>query len=252
MTPTIKIERNNISPSIRRYAAAFKVGLRDVVRQTAKGITRRVADMTPPANGATSGREARKAGEEKIFNQMSAVFAPKKLKGRRLITHAWGRKLKRPRYVTTTERHPDVAGIYHGRLKASGTGVGFSTGRVRQKLFVDVRKFTAVLKARQANVGKLAAGWGAAAAALDVPLQQWIKRHGSSRGRVRIDTAGDRMLVTTENIAPGLPSNVRSELARRIPYAVEYQANAMTRAIEGYHQRIKQQNGIRGRARVGA
>jgi len=244
MTPVIHLARNNISPSVRRYAAEFKLGLRVVVKQTAKGITRRVIDITPPSNGGNTGADAYRAGRNKIANQMGAVMAPVRLKGRRLIKQAWGRPLKRPRYVPTKERHPDVAGDYAARLRSKSGGLGLATTR-GQKLYVDVRKFKEVLRARQERVGTLASGWAAAAVALDVPVQQWINRHGGSRGMVRIDTAGDRMFVTVENFAPGLPGPVQAELARRIPSAVQLQANAMERAINGYHQRVKGQLNIK-------
>jgi hypothetical protein len=245
MSPVIRIVRNDIGPSVRRFSSVMKRGLRDVTRQAAKGITRRVIDVTPPASEGSAGQDARRAGEGKISRQMSSVFAPKKLKGRRKITVVFGRRLKKPVYVKTKEKHPDVAGLYRQNSRARGTATGITTRKVHNKFYVDVRKFQAVLAAKKSKVGTLAAGWTAGATALDLPVQAWISRHGSSGGMVRIDTAGDRMRVVVENFAPGLPPHIRADLARRIPYAVQYQANAMERAIAAVKQKTCSEVGIK-------
>lgn len=250
MTPVFKLARNDIGPSIRRYAAEMKKGLPEVTKSTAKGVTRRVIDVTPPASAGVVGAAARRAGFDRIASDMGKVLAPVRLKGRRKITTVFGHTVARPFYVPTRELHPDVAGAYRQHRTFRNNGVGVRARNLRErKLFVDERKFAAVLKAKQARVGALASGWTAAAQALDVPVQQWISRHGTSGGRIQIDTAGDRMRVTVENFAPGVPENVRAELARRIPYAVEYQAAAMARAIAGYHNRTKQELGLKGAVR---
>lgn len=245
IAPVFKLVRNHIGPTVRRFSSEMKRGLRDVTRQAAKGITRRVIDVTPPASQGSTGRDARMAGEAKIAGQMNAVLAPVRLKGRRKVTTVFGRTLKRPVFVNTKEKYPDVAGIYRANTKTRGTGTGISTGRIRQKFFVDVTKFKAVLNAKKARVGVTAAGWNAGAAALDVPVQAWISRHGSSGGMVRIDVAGERMRVVVENLSPGLPANIRADLARRIPYAVQYQADAMERAIVATKKRAAGELGIR-------
>lgn len=256
MAPMVKLLRNDVGPSIRRYASEFQIGLREATKITSKGITRRIIAITPPAHAGTEGRDAYKTGVDKISRQMQAVLIVPfwrnggRLVGRRLITHVYGHKLKRPVYVKTKEKYPDVRGLYHGLLRARGTGIGISTGKARgRKFYVDVRKFQAELKRRSASVGKLAAGWNAAASALDVPVQSWISRHGTSGGLIRIETVGARMRVVVQNLAPGSPRNIRAELERRIPYAMQYQAAAMERAINGYHNRTRQQLGIRGNNR---
>lgn len=247
MTPIYRVARNDISPSVRRYATEFKKGLRETVKVTSAGITRRVIDLTPPASQGVTGADAYRAGRTKIAGQMSSAMIPVRIKGRRKITTVFGHHLKRPVYVPTRERYPDVDTVYRSRTKIAASGFGIRT-KSGPKAYVDVRKFQAVLKARQDRVGALAAGFSGAAQALDVPLQNWVSRHGTSGGRVQIDTAGDRMRVVVENFGNGAPAAVRSELARRIDYAVQYQRNAMERAIVGYHNRIKQQLGIKGRS----
>lgn len=246
MTPIIKLVRNDLGPSVRRYATEMKKGLREAVKQTAAGITRRVIDITPPASQGVTGADAYRAGRLKIANQMNSVLAPVKIKGRRKITTVFGHKLKRPVYVPTREKYPAVDVAYRARTKIAASGFGIRAQAGGPKAYVDVRKFQAVLKARQERVGALAAGFAGAAQALDVPLQNWVSRHGTSGGRVQIDTAGDRMRVVVENFGNGAPAPIVGELARRIDYAVQYQRSAMERAIVGYHNRTKQQLGIKG------
>jgi hypothetical protein len=247
MTPVFTLKRNGVGPSLREFAGLMRKGAREIVHRAAKGITRRVIDITPPSSGEASGRDARKVGEKAIARDLNYIFAPKRLKGRRKVTHVFGRRLRRPVFVQTKERHPDVAGLYrqHTHFRGRGVGVRFSASSVGRKFYVDTRKFQALLRAKTARVGTLAAGWSAAAHALDVPLQQWIGRHGSSGGRVQIDTAGERMRVVVENLAPTAPANVRAELARRIPPAVRYQEEAMLRDMQHALTNTRRQLGIK-------
>lgn len=241
MEPIFRIKRNDIGPDIRRYASEMHKGLRQVVREAARGITRYMIENTPPNSAQGRGRDGLKSGVDKISRQMQAVLAPVRLKGRRKITTVFGHRLRRPVYVATREKYPDVAALYRANTHARGTGIGIRVSGTGQKFHVDKRKFDAELKLRSASVGKLAAGFSEAAKALDLPLQNWIGRHtpSTSFGRVAIDTAGERMRITVENFAPGVPANVQADVARRIPFAIEYQRGAMRRGIEGMHNRLR-------------
>ena len=230
MTPSFELVHDRMSGSLLRYAEVMGRTLKSTVERAAKGVTRRVIAITPPGSQATTGAAAYRQGRQKIARQMDAVFAPVKLKGRRKITTVFGRKLKRPVYVSTTERFPDVAAEYRKRAHASRTGIGISVSR-GAKAYIDVRKFRAVLAAKQARVGLLASGWAAAAESLDVPLQQWMSRHGAARGTLHRDLNGAQMRITARNLAPNLPAPIAAEMDRRIGYAVRYQRDAMLREI---------------------
>lgn len=234
MTPDIKLVHDHMSPSLLRYADVMGRTLVDTVTRAARGVTRRVISITPPASQGVTGAAAKRAGQLKIASQMSALLAPVKLKGRRKITTVFGRKLKKPVFVATRELHPDVAGLYAANIRSASSGVGLRLQNYKpgRKFYVDVRKFRAVLTARQSAVGKLAAGWVAAADSLDVPVQQWISRHGASRGTITSDLRSAKMRITVRNLAPNLPANLRAEMDRRIVYAVGYQRSAMQREID--------------------
>lgn len=230
MTPSFELVHDRMSGSLLRYAEVMGRTLKSTVERAAKGVTRRVINLTPPGSQGTTGAAAYRQGRLKIARQMDAVFAPVKIKGRRKITTVFGHKLKRPVYVSTTERFPDVADEYRKRAHASSTGIGIRVSR-GAKAYIDVRKFRAVLAAKQARVGTLASGWAAAAEALDVPLQQWISRHGAGRGTLKRDLNGPQMRITARNLAPNLPGPIAAEMDRRINAAVRYQRDAMLREI---------------------
>lgn len=249
MSPEITLVHDHMGPALLRYAEVMGRTLAGTVERAAKGVTRRVISITPPASQGMTGAAAYRAGRTRIANQMSALLAPVKLKGRRKITTVFGHRLKRPVYVQTKELHPDVAGLYRANTRTlrDGVGVRLKNYRPGKKFYVDTRKFAALLQARQSRVGLLASGWSAAAQALDVPLQQWISRHGAARGTIKQDLRSAQMRITVRNEAPGLPANLAAELDRRIGYAVRYQADAMRREMDYYAGKVARDLAIKTR-----
>ena len=248
MTPQLTLVHDHMGPSLLRYAEVMGRTLKSTVERAAKGVTRRVIDLSPPASQGITGAAAYRAGRVRIARQMSAVLAPVKLKGQRKITVVFGRKLRRAVTVATKEKYPNVAALYKTQLTTRLTGVGLRLKDFRgQKFYVDVRKFQAVLQDRQSRVGRLAAGWAPAAEALDVPVQQWIARHGAGRGTITRDLNGAQMRITVRNFAPGLPANLRAEIERRIGYAVKYQGDAMKREVDYYAGKVARDLAIKTR-----
>ncbi|WP_009960161.1 hypothetical protein [Verrucomicrobium spinosum] len=64
------------------------------------------------------------------------------------------------------------------------------------------RKFRALEKETRAAVGKLAAGYNAAAQRLGVAVSAWIKRHGSKYGTVRVTITSKSYFVVVSNRIP--------------------------------------------------
>lgn len=233
MQPTLTLVHDRIGNNLLRYAEVTGRTLSGTMRRGAKGVTRRVIAVTPPASQGTTGAAAYRQGRIRIAKQMSAIMAPVKLKGRRTITTVFGRTLAVPVTVRTKEQYPDVAGLYRSQLRATANGSRLKLANFRgQKFYVSQSKFGRELRRRQSHVGRMAAGWFPAAQALDVPVQSWIARHGTGRGTIRMQLLTSRMRITVTNLAPGASPGVRAELARRIPYAVQYQAAAMQREID--------------------
>ena len=232
MDPVVTLVEDNITPTLERYAEVMGRTMRTTVRRAARGVTRRIISIPPPASAGTTGRAAYQQGRQRIASDLSSVLAPVKLKGRRVISMVFGRPISHPVTVPTTERYPDVEQVYASQSHFRGRGLGFHASKHGNKFFVDARKFRTLLTERQARVGRLASGWLAPAQALDVPVPAWVVRHGSSRGAVRVIEDATSSRITAVNYAPGLPANVRSELKRRIGYAMAYQRAAMRREID--------------------
>lgn len=247
MEGSLSLVQDRISPTLERYAEQMGRTLAATIKRAAKGVTRRVISITPPASAETTGAAAYRQGRRKIEQQINSVLAPVKLKGQRKITTVFGRKLKTPVYAPTKERFPDVAAVLRSRLVARGNDVGIRGRAGGAKTFVDVRKVKAIIASKNSRVGVLASGWQAAAAALDVPVQQWIARHGGGGGRVELDFFTARMHVTAENFATGVPAGVRGAMAKRIVYAVQYQRAAMEREIDYMVFKKAQENAMRTR-----
>lgn len=235
----VTVVKNDISKVVSHYSAEMGKTVVEATRMAAKGATRRVIELTPPAHEGVTGAAAYRFARQKINRDLRKVLVPVQLKGRREITHVFGRELVRPVVVQTTEIHPDVAGVYRQNSRMKNVGVGASSRDLgTRKYWVDTRKFSALLKSKESRIGRMASGWAAGAMALDVPLQQWISRHGPANGRVVIRTSSASCSILVENFAEGVPDNVRAELRRRIPYAIQYQAAAMERAIRGRAERL--------------
>lgn len=231
MTPQIQLIRDTLSPTIERYAETLGRTLAQTMRRAAKGINRRVLAITPPGSAGTTGAAARRQGQQRIARQMSHVLAPVRLKGRRRITVVFGRKIARPVFVKTRERVPDVAAHYRRELRKNAAGTGLVLRNPGRKVWVDVRKFEAELKRRQGAVGRLASGWAEGARVLEVPVQQWVARHGTGRGAIRLNVLTAQMGITVYNRTANLPGPLRAEMDRRILAAVNLQREAMEREI---------------------
>lgn len=248
MVPIIKLVRDQIGDSLRRYAEVMGRTLKDSVRRATRGVTRRVIDLTPPANEGATGAAAYRQGRVRIARQMNAILAPVRIRGRRVISVVFGRRLATPVSVRTKELYPDVRQTYSSELKRSANGSRLKLTNFRgRKYYVKRSKYQAELKRRQGHVGRMASGFYAAARALDLPVQEWISRHGTGRGTIKQDLMTSRMRITVANFAPGVSPAIRAELARRIPFALQYQAAAMQREVNYMVYKKAQEMAIRTR-----
>lgn len=245
MDPVFRVVRDQASLKLQLWADATGRGLIEALRRMGRGVVRRLLELTPPAHGSVTGAAAYRYGRKRISRDLLKVLAPRRLKGKRKITHVFGRPLRRPIFVPTKEKYPDVRMAYREVARFRNQGVGVRTGRVRDVRYVDRTKFKALEKRLHSHVGRLASGWVAAAAALEVPVQAWIRRHGGSRGAVKMNLVTAHMSIQILNRLPsGLPGHVRSELERRVPYAVKYQREAMIREAEYILLKRGQQAGL--------
>ncbi len=235
MDATLQEIHDRISTSMPRYAEVTRRSSSAVLKRAMRGATRRVIAVSPPGwqdtqgSRQTLGRDAYQAGAVKIRRQMLAVLAPRTLKRKR------------------RERWPDVISTYRARRVFRNNGVGVRISKGPGPAYVDRVKFNLLLDEKKGRIGRFAAGWAAGAGALGVPLPAWVSRHGAGGGMVRMNLVTSRMSITVANFGAGAPHNVRTEMRRRIPYALRYQAAAMQREVDFLVHRGALQHAIRTR-----
>lgn len=217
---TLKQTRNELERTLAAYGRVMQRDGAELLRRAFRNITRRVLAITPPSSAASMGegmtlsRDAYFAGAARISRQMQNVLVPVRLKRKR------------------RERHPDVAGLYRGLVNSNDGRMRLKTQFVGRKHYVDIVKYRAVLKDRQARVGRMASGWAAAAGAAGLSVPAWVSRHGGARGKVQSQLTGPVMGLRATNFAPTASPAIRAELARRIPYAMAYERASMRRQID--------------------
>jgi hypothetical protein len=90
-------------------------------------------------------------------------------------------------------------------------------------------RLDAFVKRKISHVGFLAAGWVAAARKLGTRLPEWITRHGSRFGSVKITLARSSISVRVENAVPYV-GNV-SGIHRRIQAALDQRSRQMFKQL---------------------
>lgn len=217
----------DLAPTIRyvgpdpllQFALASHKSLPQVTEQVGRGAVRHVIVITPPATAQggpgslDSSSEAKQRGYASINRDLNIVFSPVRIKGKRPGAVISGLQLR---------------AIHLGHLKKKRPGAAMRRDRA-QPYYVDRRLLNKLHSLLRSHVGRLAAGWMAAATALDVAVPSWISRHGTSRGSYRSNFDGDIYSVVAINDAsPGAPVE---ELRRRVPYAQRYAYNDLRRQI---------------------
>lgn len=210
----------NIAPllrDLRKFPGQFERTLKEVVDTEARGFVKDAVQTTPPfhkraqvgADGTAkmvnvNGSAAKKAGEAQVDRDARALFVGVALKGKRTLNHLFGDTdpdvgRKPPYVLDTVEQWPDVDRVWSARA-ARRTRYGIGRGRRadlavqmtakaasnRGAYYVSGAKLRRAVAVRKKRVGYLAAGWLAAARALNVNLPAWITRHGPRGGSVSV------------------------------------------------------------------
>ena len=219
------IESSGVIP-LEKYALISKRTFPETLLRAGKGTIRRVVRITPPFRDGEGDAEARTRGYRVIHRDLMNVFTPVKFKGKR-----------REQYSGA-----DVRQIHTRHLKAKRFGKPMRSDKGRQYYHVRYQYVSLLEDVLRSHVGLMPAGWMPAVEALKVSVPQWIARHGTGRGLYRADLTGEAMYI--EAVAGGVAPWIAPELARRIRYALEYQANAMKREIEFLTMRDARASGL--------
>ena len=206
MNVKMKFNTSRVTDAIKRLAPLVKKSRKELVEQAAKGFVRTVATITPPASKGTTGKDAKKQGEQAIIDDLARVMI-----------------------AVRARNNVESARDIYTRFRDKRTG-RINPRNLQNPYPVTSTDFNALKKELLARVGWLAAGWNAAAEKLGVKLPAWITRHGTSAGIIIVTNEGNRYRIEISN-AVKYVGNV-NDLDRRIEKAVIYQANGMQREAD--------------------
>jgi hypothetical protein len=187
-----------------------------LLKEAAKGFVRNIIAITPPARNGVTGPAAKRRGEAKVAAAVLKIAQPVTVVGR-----------SRKGMPTEADILAALARS-HKRARATFGSRGRGDQRKPDQLFAAHARVFRVIARLQKNVGWLSAGWNSAAAKLGVPVPRWIRRHGTIRSAIVFSKGargGLRILLVN---AVGFVGNV-PDYARRVQFAVDWQASKMSR-----------------------
>jgi len=201
----IRIDKSGFNAALERMISQSKRSAQDVVYEQAKGVISNVLKVTPPAKSTKESLgAARKIGKARVASDILKVLQGVPVKAAEVDS---------------------IDGIKSAhRVERSGGQVKGS----RTKIKVPKTMLNAYIKTQQLKVGRLAAGWNAAAARFGVNVPSWISAHSTSSA-VKIIATSTRFGMKATNKSPyaGKISNLES----KISHAIYVQAAAMRKRI---------------------
>ncbi|MHA3773667.1 hypothetical protein ACXR0O_19195 [Verrucomicrobiota bacterium sgz303538] len=265
MSISAKFDASRFNRGVDRLAEHSKRDGKTLLKEQGRGFTKRAIDLTPPSQGKANS-QSKKRGEDAVTADLRRIMTPKprsyleyvqKIAGTdRVAAQVLRRKDGTPYLIdydvilwsrdALTAWHEKRRRKSDGRVRRTNRDV--TTGRKKtdgaDMAFVPDSNFKWFLKRVKERVGLLAGGFNAAVAALGVRgVPQWIKRHGTGRGDVEIETAGKAMKITiTNDVRFG---NTVRGFPGRIQRALNDQARAMERRVAEYLAKIGRNSGIR-------
>ncbi len=197
---------------------------------SSSGSTPGIIQLTPPFAGKNGGGLA--SGKHGINRDLAGIFVPVALKGRRKVTQMFGKPLKKPVFVTTREKYPNVGEIYNER-KARQIIAGrklVSLGR-RQPYYVDKTKLELLRRELYTHIGWAAACWLVAAleAGLDPKgVPPFVQALTAAPGSAVIEVTNTSFSLL---LSSSLPYNQALDMARKVATVCGYRQNAFTREV---------------------
>lgn len=208
MGAKIRLNSKAFAAQLARLKAQSKRSFAVVLAEQMKGFVREVISVTPPGKPSKKGESG----------------PTPKARG----TRAVAKDIRQVMVGTTTERRieeTDVAAV-HARFRSPKDG---RTRRQRNRVRVPADILRQYIRAKQSHVGKLAAGWNAAAQKVGYRPPTWISRH-AGQGQVQVRASGDRLRFRATN-ATRYASD-QYGLERRIQVGLYVQANRIKRRVD--------------------
>jgi hypothetical protein len=207
MRAELRLDTARFRRALAEFARNSRKSGIEVVTVQAKLWVRDMVRITPPAQGSLGGAKGR--GEKAAGGDVYKVVA----------------ETRRPAAKTAEEIHRQFRSRRTGRVWKD-----LRTGKDRRYRAQGVRAY--VQRNVKQRVGRLAAGWNAAAARLGLSLPSWITRHGASGGRIEVKVSLGGIRIRVAN-AVSFIGQVKG-LDRRARSAFDNRARAMEKQLEAY------------------
>lgn len=213
MSAQLKIDDKAFREALTRFAENSRKSGEEVLRNQARLFVQDAVKITPPNQDY---KLRRKLGEAAIAADIRKIM----------------------RGSNARDAIDDPAALHQKYRRRT-------TGRVAKERAIKfkVRNLAAYIKSVQERVGILASGWNAAAAKLGARMPDWIKRHGSSGGSIRIKLSLLETRITIANSVKFVGSV--KDLARRVQHALNTRAGAMNRQLADFQKRSARKAGFR-------
>ena len=256
----LTIDDTAFQSALTTMISQSKRGPLPVMLEQARGVARKIVGITPPAHitqagtdesgdalwNVVIGGEAKKHGEALVRADIYKVYgtagkAYEKIKAAKpaLAAPFWIAKKRNNRAEMNRifqlacgrvfEDFFSDDGARHQQLRNSRGRVGW--GSKDPSMWVaDDRALKAYIRTIQNRVGWLAAGWNDALAGLGISPARWIARHDApGTGSIKVDDTGIEITLTNK-----VSYASKSDLQRRVQYAVDSQTGTMERRLRDY------------------
>lgn len=216
MQSNLRIDASALNRRIEQTLSHTKRNSEAVLNEVARGVVRRLLNSTPPARKGKEGKAAQRAGKRTVAAQIGKI-----LEG----------------VPANRAEQSDIRSV-HKAARIEGRIVG---GKRSNRIKVPIRALKAFIKAAQARVGYLVAGWKRAAQKLKVNVPAWIEQHNAP-GEGLVIPSGRGIKVVLRN-SVGYASGLRN-LTRRVNAALRGQDRAMANRLKNMVERAAQQAGL--------
>ncbi|NDD52833.1 hypothetical protein EBZ39_02965 [bacterium] len=203
MGATVKIKTDSFARQLERMAGQSRRSFSVVLNEQVKNFVKEVIAVTPPG-------------------KPGGVGNPKTRGTRNVRTDIL--KVMRGTTVQKRVQETDIAGAHRKARTKRGR-----TREQKPRIVVPADALRSYIRMKQANVGKLAAGWNATARKFGYTPPAWIARH-RGKGAVLATSTRSKIRVRATNATPY--ASDQHGLERRIQVGLYIQANKMKRRVD--------------------
>lgn len=242
MADEIKVDWSRFERALVNRIASSKRELPQILIEQARGITRRVTDITPAAKPAGIAADIRK-----VYGTPGAAYELMKESGHAdaadqfWFIHSKGGVNTAADVFEKTMGRPLYrfdGGEAHRRARSRRGKV-----TLKKPLFYlrDEGELKAYIRTMQEHRDWLRSGWGMIARKLGGSYAAGVLRHHEAPGSAEVIITNERLSVRAVN-AVKFASN--TDLERRVQFAINAQAGAMERAFQRYEDQLNRRAGL--------